>query len=199
MTVSIVDVANPCVFVRAEEFGLDDSELPDHFASSPALIERIRELRGKVAERIGLTMDWRDVDRQSPSLPLFVAVSAPRAYPTMQGETVDPARTDLHARRVWNYRCHESMAGTGSMCTAAASRVPGAVVNQVIEEQAAATGRLQIGQPMGVVSVEVEAEPANIEGSFTFNMLGFSRTARRIMDGFVYVPKARLMPVQSAT
>ena len=74
VTVSICDVANPCVFVRAEDVGLEGSELPDHFAREGALIERIREIRGKAAERIAFTDDWRDVDRRSPSLPLFVIV-----------------------------------------------------------------------------------------------------------------------------
>ena len=191
VTVSIVDVANPCVFVRAEDFGLEGSELPGDFVEL-ALLERIRELRGKAAERIGLTTDWRDVDRQSPSLPLFVAVSAPKAYVNMRGQPIDPTSMDLRARLVWYYKCHESMAGTGSMCTAAASRIPGSVVNQVIGAEAAGTGRLRIGHPMGTMTVSVEAEPSNAEEGVRFTMLGFSRTARRIMDGFVYVPRTQL-------
>lgn len=192
VTVSIVDVANPCVFVQAPAFGLEGGELPEFFVRSPALLERIRELRGKAAERIGLTTDWRDVDRQSPSLPLFVAVSAPAPYATMRGEAVDPASTDLRARLVWYYKCHESMAGTGSMCTAAASRIPASVVHQVIGPAAAATVSLRIGHPMGVMRVSVEAEPSNAEGGVSFSMLGFSRTARRIMGGTVYVARDRL-------
>ncbi len=199
VTVSIVDVANPCVFVRAEAFGLEGSELPEFFIRSPALLARIRELRGKAAERIGLTTDWRDVDRQSPSLPLFVAVAPPAPYSNMRGEVLDPASTDLRARLVWYYKCHESMAGTGSMCTAAASRIPGSVVNQVVSAEAAATGKLRIGHPMGVMAVTVESEPSNAEGGVSFKMLGFSRTARRIMDGTVYVPRERLKPARLAT
>ncbi len=198
LVVSIVDVANPCVFVGAEAFGLGGSELPEFFTRSPALLDCIRELRGKAAERIGLTTDWRDVDRQSPSLPLFVAVSPPAPYANMRGAAVDPASTDLRARLVWYYKCHESMAGTGSMCTAAASRIPGSVVNEVIGAEAAATGTLRIGHPMGVMAVSVEAEPSNAEGKVTFKMLGFSRTARRIMDGTVYIPRERLDPSRLA-
>ena len=187
--VSIVDVANPCVFVRADDMGLEGSELPDHFARSPELLDRIRELRGKAAEKIGLSSDWRDVDRQSPSLPLLVAVSPPARYATMRGDMVDPASTDLRARLVWYYKCHESMAGTGSMCTAAASHIFGSVVNQVVGAAPAGTGKLRIGHPMGVMAVNVQAEPSNAEGGISFTSLGFSRTARRIMDGFVYVPR----------
>ena len=192
VTVSICDVANPCVFVRAEDVGLEGSELPDHFARDAALIERIREIRGKAAERIAFTDDWRDVDRQTPSLPLFIIVSVPEEYLNMRGAAVDPATMDLRARFVWYNKCHESMAGTGSMCTAAASRIPGSVVNQVIGAEDVRADTLRIGHPMGVMRVNVTVEPANVAGGVRFATLGFSRTARRIMDGTVYVPRERL-------
>ena len=188
VAVTVCDVANPCVFVNAEDVGLEGSELPDGFAAD-ALIDRLREVRGKAAQLIGFCDDWRDVDRQSPGLPLLVAVSGPKAYRTLRGGTVDPGSMDMRARLVWYNKCHESMAGTGSMCTAAASRVPGSVANQVIGAVAAARDTLRIGHPMGVMKVNVQAEPANELGGVSFSTLSFSRTARRIMDGVVYVPR----------
>ena len=149
-------------------------------------------MRGKAAERIGFCDDWRDVDRQSPGLPLLVVVSAPCGYTSMRGEAVAVERTDLRARLVWYNKCHESMAGTGSMCTAAASRIPGSVVHDVAGADAAAADRLRIGHPMGVMSVNVVAAPSNEPGGVAFSALGFSRTARRIMDGFVYIPREAL-------
>ncbi len=189
VAVTICDVANPCVFVHAEDVGLEGSELPDAFAGDPNLIERLREVRGKAAQLIGFCDDWRDVDRQSPGLPLLVAVSEPKAYRTMRGQTVEPNAADMRARLVWYNKCHESMAGTGSMCTAAASRLPGSVANRVIGAPAAAKDKLRIGHPMGVMTVNVQADPANELGGMSFSALSFSRTARRIMDGFVYVPR----------
>lgn len=192
VTVTICDVANPCVFVHAQDVGLEGSELPDAFAGDPGLIERLREVRGKAAQLIGFCDNWRDVDRQSPGLPLLVAVSEPKAYRTMRGQTVESGAADMRARLVWYNKCHESMAGTGSMCTAAASRLPGTVAHQVIGVPAAAKDRLRIGHPMGVMTVNVQADPANDLGGMSFSALSFSRTARRIMDGFVYVPRETL-------
>ncbi len=189
VAVTICDVANPCVFVHAQDVGLEGSELPDAFASDTGLIERLREVRGKAAQLIGFCDDWHDVDRQSPGLPLLVAVSEPKAYRTMRGETVEPEAADMRARLVWYNKCHESMAGTGSMCTAAASRLPGSVANRVIGTPAATKDKLRIGHPMGVMTVNVQADPANELGGMSFSALSFSRTARRIMDGFVYVPR----------
>ena len=183
-TVTICDVANPCVFVHAHDLDLEGSELPDVFAGDSRLIERVREVRGKAAQLIGFTDDWRDVDRQSPGLPL-----APKAYGSLREVTVEALAADMRARLVWYNKCHESMAGTGSMCTAAASRLPGSVVNPVIGTPAAARDTLRIGHPMGVMTVNVQAEPSNALGGMAFSALSFSRTARRIMDGFVYVPR----------
>lgn len=194
VTVSLCDVANPCLFIHAAEAGaaeagIDGGEQPDAIAANAPLLARLTEIRGKAAQRIGLAADWREADTQSPSLPLIVIVSAPAAYSTMLGATVAADSMDIRARLVWYGRCHESMAGTGSMCTAAASRITGSVANQVLPPGAAAEGRLRIGHPMGTMSVTVQAKRANVPGGVAFAALGFSRTARRIMDGFVYVPR----------
>ena len=109
-----------CVRPHAQDVGLEGSELPDAFASDTGLIERLREVRGKAAQLIGFCDDWHDVDRQSPGLPLLVALSEPKTYRTMRGKTIEPDAADMRARLVWYNKCHESMAGTGSMCTAAA-------------------------------------------------------------------------------
>ena len=189
LDVTVCDVANPAVFVEACSINLDGSELPERFASDPALIDLLREIRGNAAEKIGFCKDWREVDRQSPALPLMMVVAPPSAYTNMRGQPVDPATTDLRARMVWYNRCHESMAGTGSMCMAAASRIPGSIVHRTIGANAAQAEQLRIGHPLGVMKVNVSARPANVPGGVAFDALGFSRTARRIMDGVVYVPR----------
>ncbi|WP_420965971.1 2-methylaconitate cis-trans isomerase PrpF family protein [Bradyrhizobium sp. B120] len=189
LEVTICDVANPAVFVEAHAIGLDGSELPERFASDPDLIDRLREIRGKAAETIGFCSDWREVDQQSPALPLMMIVAPPAPYTNMRGQPVDAATTDLRSRMVWYNRCHESMAGTGSMCTAAASRILGSIVHRTIGDLAAQSDRLRIGHPLGVMTVNVSARPANLPGGVAFEALGFSRTARRIMDGLVYVPR----------
>ena len=192
--VTVCDVANPCVFVHAADAGLEGGELPDAFAGNAALLDRLREIRGKAAVLAGLCTNWRCVNEQSPALPLMVLVSPPKVCRTMRDTLVAAEAMDLQARLVWYDRCHESMAGTGSMCTAAASRIEGSVVRQAMAPCAAKTSRLRIGHPMGVMTVTVEARPANASRGVAFSTLAFSRTARRIMDGFVYVPRETLTP-----
>jgi 2-methylaconitate cis-trans-isomerase PrpF len=47
-------------------------------------------------------------------------------------------------------------------------------------------GQLLIGHPSGVTPAKVESHPG--QNGVTFGVLGFSRTARRLMDGTAYYP-----------
>ncbi|MBP0495150.1 2-methylaconitate cis-trans isomerase PrpF family protein [Pararoseomonas indoligenes] len=194
---TIGDVANPCIFVPAADLGATGSELPDAINADEPLIAAMRELRGKAAEAIGLATDWREAETQSPALPLMVLVAAPAAYADSQARSVEEEAMDLRARLIFYNKCHESMAGTGSMCTAAMSRIPGTVVHGAVQ---AGTPRnadtLRIGHPLGVMEVVVRASPgAGPEGA-RFERLAFRRTARRLMQGTAYVPASVLAPVK---
>lgn len=186
------DAGNPCVFVHARDLGLTGSELPEAIMANEAALARIFEIQSKAAVAMGLhSGDWRDLDR--PGLPLFVMVAEPAGFTDLSGRLNPQEAMDLRARLLFLGKCHESMAGSGSMCTAAASRVPGSVVHRVLPAGAVHANSLRIGHPLGVMTVRVEVDatdPAAAEPRVT--LLGFSRTARRLMDGQVYVPRADL-------
>lgn len=182
---SVVDAANPCVFIAAESLGLAGSELPDAISADRALIETIGEIQAKAGQRIGLCSDWKDV--HLPGLPLAVMVASPADYIDTNGDTVHAADCDLRARLVFLGKCHDSMAGTGSMCLAAASRVPGTLVNAAVGDRACAE-TLRIGHPLGVMTVKVVALPGATPAATGFAALGLQRTARRLMAGTLYVP-----------
>ena len=52
----------------------------------------------------------------------------------------------------------------------------------------AATGELRIGHPLGVMAVRVTTQPGLDALEPAFAELGIARTARRLMDGSIYVP-----------
>jgi 2-methylaconitate cis-trans-isomerase PrpF len=184
--VSIVDAATPCVFIAAHSLGLSGSELPPDISADRALIETIGEIQSKAGERIGLYQNWKDV--HLPGLPLAVMVAPAADYVDTNHELVKSFECDLRARLVFLGKCHDSMAGTGSMCTAAASRVPGTLVNDAVGKQAAAD-TLRIGHPLGVMPVKVLARQGEAPTVTRFDALGMQRTARRLMSGMVYVPR----------
>lgn len=192
---TLCDAGNPCIFVAASALGLSGYELPETITANQPLIDTIAEIQAKVIQALGLCKDWRQALRL-PNLPLFVMVAAAGDYVDMNGEAQAAPGMDLSARLVFLGKCHESMAGTGSMCTAAASRVPGSVVNKILSTERSQASTLRIGHPLGIMEVSVETDhaapgaqtPAEPPAEPRFTKLGFTRTARRLMQGALYLP-----------
>jgi 2-methylaconitate cis-trans-isomerase PrpF len=184
ITLTACDAANPCAWLRASDVGLSGSELADRINHDPTLAALMLEIRGKAAVLFGFCQNWRNVDTESPGIPMVGVVAAPADYRTLHGGSAEAADMDLRVRLMFMNRLHESIAGTGSMCLAAASRIPGSVVASIIG--APRNDTLRIGHPSGIMTVKVRAgaDPAK-DG---FSVLGLSRTARRIADCVAYHP-----------
>jgi 2-methylaconitate isomerase len=184
--VTVCDAANPCVFVSTIDLGLTGTELSPEISANQALIEVIGEIQSKVGQLLGMWKDWKAV--HLPGLPLFVMVAPAAECRDMNGEFHAASSMDLLARLVFLGKCHESMAGTGSLCTAAASRVAGSVVQRTIGEAGTAGTTLRIGHPLGIMEVDVITDPAGSSANPRFVGLGLTRTARRLMEGNVLLP-----------
>ena len=181
---TLCDAGNPCAWVPAKELGRTGSELAEEINNDAGLIAVVREIRGKAAVRMGLASDWSRVDEQYPGGPMVGLVAPPEGYRTLSGGTVEEKQMDLRVRLLFMDRLHESIAGSGSICLAAAAQIPGSVVEAMTAGRR--PGELLIGNPSGVVPVKVEARRG--PDGVTFDVLGFSRTARRMMDGTAYYP-----------
>jgi 2-methylaconitate cis-trans-isomerase PrpF len=188
--VSVCDVANPCVFVSAADFGLTGSELPPVISGNRELVATLAEIRGKVGQRLGFWADWSA--RNLPAMPMLVMVAPPGDYRDLDGLAHAGAAMDLRARLLYLDVCHPSLAGTGAICLAAASRIAGTLVNRALSEVGAASASLRIGHPRGVIDVRVSLDEKCDSASPRFAILGFARTARRLMAGSVYLPDPEL-------
>ena len=185
---TLCDAGNPCIFVAASDLGLTGCELPDAISANGHLIETIGEIQAKVLQALGFCNDWRKAVHL-PGLPLFVMISAAADCITASGIQLAAESMDLRARLVFLGKCHLSMAGTGAICTAAASRVDGSVVNKALGVATKDLGAtLRISHPLGVMDVKVVVDAANKAAEPRFEALGFSRTSRRLMEGLLYVP-----------
>jgi 2-methylaconitate cis-trans-isomerase PrpF len=185
--VSIVDAANPVVFFRACDLGLDGCELPNRVDSDKDLLARIESIRAAAAVRIGLARDMAEATRNSPAVPKIAFVSPAAEYVMTSGITMPANEIDLVARIMSMGKLHGAYAVTGAICTAGAACIPGTVVNEMI------TGRtdlseVRVGHPGGSIAVNVHLITHN--GEPEYECATVYRTARRIMDGFVYVPEA---------
>jgi 2-methylaconitate cis-trans-isomerase PrpF len=186
--VTLCDVGNPCVFVAAADLGLSGSELPEAISADAALMTTIGEIQAKTGQLFGVWPDWRQV--HNPGFPLLVMVAPSADYPDSNGDVHATDSMDLRARLVFVNRCHDSMAGTGAVCLAAASRINGSVPHRMLERGVEESDGLRIGHPLGVMEVVVALGTETDCGEPGFAKLGFARTARRLMDGLAYVPRA---------
>lgn len=191
-TVSIVDAANPVVFADAAELGLTGSELPAELEARPEIMATLEELRGRAAEMLGIVREPREAAAVSPGVPKVAYVAAPREYATTSGVVLPAGCMDLQGRFLSMGTAHRSYPVTGAICTAAAAVVQGTVVHAAsratLREGEPAVVR--IGNPYGAMDAKIRWEVRAGEVRILGATVG--RTARRIMEGYVYVPRGRL-------
>jgi hypothetical protein len=94
------------------------------------------------------------------------------------------------ARQMLEQNMHEAYAGTAAVCTGTAARISGTLVNDLISKSIFTTELVRIGNPSGVfpINTVMESNGDNIR----LIKASFGRTARIIMDGYVYVRKSLL-------
>lgn len=184
--VSVVDAGNPCVFVRASDFGLEGTETPEEIDADRELNDRIERVRGTVAARIGLVDSWRDAATESPYIPFFVLVAPPADYGDFTtGRTIQARDVDFVARLLFMLRMHKAYAVTGTVCTGAAAKIPGTIVHGAARRESHDRPLTRIGHPAGIINIEAEVAS---EGKMRLVRASVGRTARRIMEGYAFVP-----------
>ncbi|SMB93409.1 methylitaconate delta2-delta3-isomerase [Thermanaeromonas toyohensis ToBE] len=189
ITVSMVDVANPMVFVRAADLGLMGTETPEEVNNNPQLLRTLESIRAYAACVMGLAKEPEEATLRSPAFPMLAFVASPASYRKFTtGEEVRAEEIDFLSRLMFMQVMHKTYAGTGTTCTGVAAAIPGTVVYEVAARH---SGNIRIGHPAGIIDIEVGVELKNGEIKVTRAAVG--RTARRIMDGYVYIVKDKLL------
>lgn len=180
--VSFVDAANPLVFVRAKDLGLDGYILPADIDTSPERLAFLERVRGAAALRLGLVEDPARSAWDSPTVPKLAMISPAGDYTAVSGAAVRGADMDIAIRMMSMQKAHPTCALTTAMCTAAACLVPGSIVQRMVRP-GFAPQRVRIGHPDGVMEAGAEAaaapDGAVPEMLFTVGI----RTANLLFDG----------------
>ena len=190
VTASIVDVANPAVFVRADEMGAAATAPAEMLDSDRDLQARLEHVRCEAAVRVGLAASLDEAARQ-PTIPKVAMVGPAASYGASSGQPVTADGIDLAVRLISMRRTHRTVALTGAMALAAAAALPGTVVADVVSGGAQPDRTVRIGHPAGVMEIGVTAERGS-DGSWRIPAMTVDRTAREIMRGSVLVPEAHL-------
>jgi 2-methylaconitate cis-trans-isomerase PrpF len=186
-TVSIVDAGHIVVFCHAHELGLRGTELPSELEEKSHVMATLEAIRSVAAERIGIVGSCSEATRVSPAVPKIGFVSAPAAYPTMDGRLLEENDIDIVGRLLTMQTAHRAYMGAGAICTGVAALAPGTIVSDLAGPRMRETGLLRIGHPQGVMDVSVKAALQN--GDLKVQSATIARTARRIMEGYAYVPQ----------
>jgi 2-methylaconitate cis-trans-isomerase PrpF len=184
LEMSLVDIGNAHVFVRAADLGLSGIETPSQIDADPELLARLESIRSAAAARIGMASSPETARAETPATPILGVIAPPMDYPIeLTGGVISANEVDVVSRLQFMQQTHKTYAGTSTACTGVASRIDGTIVQQAARPSNDA--KLRIGHPAGVIDTEAIVEREN--GALIVKRATLGRTARRILDGKVYL------------
>jgi probable AcnD-accessory protein PrpF len=181
---TLINAGMATAFVRATDLGLEGCELPTALNARRDFLERCEAIRARAAVAMGLAASPEEVTRLRPHSPKLAFVAESAAYISTSGKRVEREEVDLVARIVSMGKVHHAMTGTGAVALAVAAAVPGTIPSGLARRHPG--GTLRFGHPAGTMRVGAEVEKA--DGTWVARKAVMSRSARRLMEGFVLVP-----------
>ena len=183
LEVSLVDAANPLVFIRAKDIGMSGKELPVEIDGNKTLLDLLEKIRGEAALKLGFVENAEEAAWKSPGVPKMTVISPAASCISTTGEKISENEMDLLGRMMSMQKAHPTYAMTGAMCTAAAAVIPGTIVYEAKRKDADAK-RLRIAHPSGILEAGVDysetGDSIDVECVYGF------RTARLILKGTVF-------------
>lgn len=183
---SMVDAANPCVFIEAARAGLSATESPTEIDARADVMEMLEAIRSSAGAAMGLGESAEHIRRASPSAPKIGLIAEPRHSVDLAGLVLPAESGDLSARMISMGNTHRALPLTGALCVAVAARISGTVVHRCARVASASSTELRILQPSGltVVGAEVDQDA----GLWHARHASVYRTQRRLFEGSVLVP-----------
>lgn len=182
---SILDVSNPMVLVRAEDIGMTGTELPEEINGDACFCELLEKIRGTAACMMGFAKDLQDATDNSPAVPKVGFITVPKDFSDITGEQQKKENMDVCARVISVFKCHKACPLTSASSIAVAAFLEGPVIYNTIGAPKSGEENVRIGHPSGVMTMSPEI--VKHEGQIELPSVAAQRTARRIMDGTVYV------------
>ena len=182
---TFINAGIPTIFLNAAELGYTGTELQDQINNDVAALARFETIRAHGAVKMGLIKDISEAASRQHT-PKIAFVAPPQSYQASSGKTVELSDIDLLVRALSMGKLHHAMMGTAAVAIGTAAAVPGTLVHTA----AGAIPReaVRFGHPSGTLRVGAEAVQ-DTSGQWQVKKVIMSRSARVLMEGFVYVPQ----------
>ena len=184
---TIIDVSNPIVLVRAEDIKMKGTELPEEINSNKEISELLEKIRGTACVLMGFAKNLQDATDNQPGVPKVGFVTKPEGYTDIEGKEVKADKMDICARVISVFKCHKAIPLTAASSVSTAAFLEGTIVNKIA---AVADGQttVRIGHPSGIMTmVPTVIKEGSNPAEYKIPGVAVQRTARRIMDGYVYI------------
>ena len=202
LEVTLLDAANPVVLLPGEALGVTPQTPVAQLNGDAALLETVQRVRSAASVAMGLVQRPEDAWAYSNMVPFPVLLFPPADYDRFDDPQARVAAgdVDLCARVISLGRFHKSINVTVSVAISAAALTPGTLAQTLVHGAGRRSGgagseaaTLRIGHPSGIVHTSGATRPAAAGGAEPrIEWVRMGRTARRILDGTVYVQPYKL-------
>lgn len=170
VAVTLIDVAVPMMILRAQDVGKTGYETAAELDADKAFFTRIEAMRRIAGERMGLG------DVTGKVVPKVAILSEPQNGGTISARYFVPHKT------------HAAFAVTGGLCVSSCVAVPGSVAEGLFTGEIGDDCMIVIEHPSGIFEVALSLDRSGNQVDIVSG--GVLRTARKLMDGKVFVPAA---------
>lgn len=184
LPVTLLNAGNPTVFVRAETLGLSGTETQAQVNGDGPLLARLEALRAACAVAMGLAATAAQATAERPHTPKLCLIAPPQTYRVAGGKQVRAEELDVIARMISMGKLHHAIPGTGAVAVAVAAALPGTLVHTLTGDLDGC--QVRIGHTAGTVAVGARAR--EVGGVWQVEKASMSRSAQRLMEGWVRVP-----------
>lgn len=184
---SLVDAANPVVFLAAAALGLEGTE--SHAAlGSPGRLALFEEIRAAAALAMGLVREAEEARTRLRNLPQVALLAPPRDATAADGTALPAGDMDILVRMISAGQPHKATPLTGALCLAVAARIPGSLAQRLARPRGPEED-LRVAHPSGILPVTARTRLEG--GTLIAEEAVVYRTARRLMEGRVLFPATR--------
>lgn len=147
----------------------------------------MEKIRGAACCKMGFAKDLEDATSNSPAVPKVGFFTKPQSYVDIAGQQVNAEDMDVCARVISVFKCHKACPLTSASSISVAAFLKGSLLYEELGKPEEGKTNVRIGHPSGVMTMYPDLKEEN--GELVLPGVAVQRTARRIMDGMVYVRK----------